>query len=416
MKTGLHFLVAAKCCEIDELRQLTQTSELVAVTARLVHALQRERGLTNLVLASQAGRFCSELATQVRESRLAESAWRACVQRLDLAAIGGGHGARLYSRVAYALQGLDALEALRERVRTLAWSPPQATEAMVRLIAALLAVVFEAADNASDPDVSRLLVALFQFMQAKEFAGQERALGAARFGTGRAEAGDQQRLLHLIESQERCLEVFNGFADEATRAQWAESESGALTAGLEKLRRVLCTAVDGASLRAELSQVWFDACSERMDRMKQVEEQLCERLGSTCAARMRHAEQEAQAVGALLQAPATPADPLVFFTQEPPAPRAQPFGPQVDRSILDLVQEQAQRLQTMASELDTARASLNERKLIERAKGLLMAHRHLSEAEAHKTMRQMAMNQGRRLVDVAEAVLAMADVLPAAGR
>jgi len=165
-----------------------------------------------------------------------------------------------------------------------------------------------------------------------------------------------------------------------------------------------------------LSQVWFDACSERMDRMKQVEEQLCERLGSTCAARMRHAEQEAQAVGALLQAPATPADPLVFFTQEPPAPRAQPFGPQVDRSILDLVQEQAQRLQTMASELDTARASLNERKLIERAKGLLMAHRHLSEAEAHKTMRQMAMNQGRRLVDVAEAVLAMADVLPAAGR
>ena len=63
-------------------------------------------------------------------------------------------------------------------------------------------------------------------------------------------------------------------------------------------------------------------------------------------------------------------------------------------------------------ELDTVRASLNERKLIERAKGLLMAHRHLSEEEAHKTMRQMAMNQNRRLIEVAEAVLAMADVLP----
>ena len=92
------------------------------------------------------------------------------------------------------------------------------------------------------------------------------------------------------------------------------------------------------------------------------------------------------------------------------------FGPQVGRSILELVREQAQRLQTMGDELDTVRASLNERKTIERAKGLLMAHRHLSEDEAHKTMRQMAMNQNRRLVEVAEAVLSMAEVLPQRAR
>ena len=41
-----------------------------------------------------------------------------------------------------------------------------------------------------------------------------------------------------------------------------------------------------------------------------------------------------------------------------------------------------------------------------------MAHRQLSEHEAHKTLRQMAMNQNRRLVDVAQAVLAMAEILP----
>ena len=74
--------------------------------------------------------------------------------------------------------------------------------------------------------------------------------------------------------------------------------------------------------------------------------------------------------------------------------------------------EQAQRLQQMGDELDMVRASLNERKIVERAKGLLMAHRQLSEHEAHKTLRQMAMNQNRRLVDVAQAVLAMAEILP----
>jgi AmiR/NasT family two-component response regulator len=89
---------------------------------------------------------------------------------------------------------------------------------------------------------------------------------------------------------------------------------------------------------------------------------------------------------------------------------------QLDRSILELVQDQSRRLQSMGHELDTVRASLNERKLIERAKGLLMAHRHLSEEEAHKTMRQMAMNQNRRMIDVAEALLSMAEVLPESHR
>ncbi|MBY0464132.1 MAG: ANTAR domain-containing protein, partial [Burkholderiales bacterium] len=87
-------------------------------------------------------------------------------------------------------------------------------------------------------------------------------------------------------------------------------------------------------------------------------------------------------------------------------------GPLLGKTILDLVHEQAQRLQTMEAELDTARASLHERKVIERAKGLLMAHRHLTEDGAHKLMRQTAMHQGKKMLDVAQAILSMANVLP----
>jgi AmiR/NasT family two-component response regulator len=86
----------------------------------------------------------------------------------------------------------------------------------------------------------------------------------------------------------------------------------------------------------------------------------------------------------------------------------------VERSILDLVREQSHRLQTMEAELDTVRASLHERKLIERAKGVLMARRRLNEEEAHRFLRQTAMSQSRRIVDVADALLSMADVLPPA--
>lgn len=424
MTSGLHFLIAAKRCEIAALQQLAQTSALVKVTARLVHALQRERGLSNVYLGSRGSRFSDERQEQIRASQAIEAELRRCFEALDTGAQQVGHGARLFSRIAYVLHGLDALPALRQQVDGLHWNARQATEAYVRLVAGLLAVVFEAADSASDPTVSRLLVALFNFMQGKEFAGQERAAGSLMFASGRADAAGQQRLLQLIESQERCLAIFESFANAQVAALWQASPANAPLADLERMRRVLCTAPADAPLVSAQSTVWFDRCSQRIDHMRAVEERLTDALLRSCEDQMALASRDLQAFEALCQSAPAQADALAFF-QAAPAP-ATPgagstalggaglagYGQQLERSILELVQEQANRLQAMGDELDTVRASLNERRLIERAKGLLMAHRHISEDEAHKTLRQMAMNQNRRLFEVAEAVLTLADVLP----
>ncbi|NWF45911.1 ANTAR domain-containing protein [Hydrogenophaga sp. D2P1] len=419
MKSGLNFLIAAKRCEIDALRQLSLTSALVNVTGRLVHGLQRERGLTNLFLGSQGTRFAEPRRQQITECQATEAELRRCFDSLDTQAAHLGHGARLFSRIAYVLHGLDALPALRERIDTQVWTARDTTEAFVRLIAGLLAVVFEAADSASDPAISRQLVALFNFMQGKEFAGQERAAGSALFASGRADSAGQQRLLHLIDSQERCLQVFKEFASDELATLWATADRDTVDARaeLERLRRVLCTAADGSPLDANQSQPWFDCCSLRMDRMKTVEDRLADSLQRLCEHKTQAALTELLAFEGIHPVAVQPDDALSFFHDPVPdhvsgTSPAQAYGVQLDRSILDLVQDQARRLQAVSDELDTVRASLNERKLVERAKGLLMAHRNLSEAEAHKTLRQMAMNQNRRLIDVAEAVLSMAEVLP----
>ena len=415
MDTGLDFLLAAKRCEIEGLQRLSFMAGLMDVTARLVHSLQRERGLTNLVMGANGQRFAEAREAQRTASRQLEGEWRRAFKRLKANAAQAGHGARLFSRIAYVLQGLDGLQALRAHVATPDWDAPRATAAYVRLVAALLAVVFEAADSASDPEVSRQLVALFNFMQGKEFAGQERAQGATLFAQGQADSAAQQRLLHLIESQERCLELFQSLAPAAALALWGAPHSSEPMAELERLRRVLCTAAPGAALKADLSQAWFDTCSARMDAMKLVEDRLTAELRQACEGKIAQAQAELATFGALSTQPAP--DPLSFYLApaepgpEAPAASAQGFGLPLDRTVLELVHDQARRLQTMGDELEAVRASLNERRLVERAKGVLMAHRQLSEAEAHKTLRQMAMNQNRRLVDVAEALLCMADVI-----
>ena len=166
MKSGLHFLLAAKCCEIAELQQLTLTAALVDASARLVHELQRERGMSNLYLASAGQRFGAERLAQVAQTARAEDALRQHFDQLDTQATQLRQGARLFARIAYVLHGLAALPALRQQVERGAWLPAQATAAYTRLIAGLLAVIFEAADTASDPAISRLLVGLFNFMQS----------------------------------------------------------------------------------------------------------------------------------------------------------------------------------------------------------------------------------------------------------
>jgi Nitrate and nitrite sensing/ANTAR domain len=417
VKSALSFLQAAKRSEIAGLRRLVLTGALVNAVGRLVHALQRERGLSNLFLGSQGQRWVDERLTQVAASQGLQEEVLYAFEQLDTDTAPNCHRARLFAAIAYAMQGLAALPGLRERVQARQWSAPRATEAYVRVISGLLAVVFEAADSALDPDISRHLVAFFQFLQGKEFAGQERAAGSALFAAGRAEADSQQRLLHLIESQERCLQVFADVAGPGLSVTWQQLQRPDQLLPLERLRRVLCTTPADGPLDTGLSQVWFDACTARLDAMKAVEDALASELQSLCGQRLRATEQELAELDRLsiqMRAQPTPQD-TSFFDEPVAAPGLPPsltIGPPLEGSILALVRDQAQRLQAMGDELDTVRASLNERKTIERAKGLLMAHRQLGEDEAHKTMRQMAMNQNRRLVDVAEAVLAMAAVLP----
>jgi hypothetical protein len=420
MKSGLHFLIAARQCEIDELDQLARTSELVGLIGRLVHALQRERGMSNVFLASRGQRFADQRDPQIAECQALEQAVRNGFDQLETEArqrASAGNSARLFSRIAWVLPGLDALPALRGRIGALELAPTQSTAAFAKLVAGLLAVVFEAADGATDPEISRLLVAMFNFMQGKEFAGQERAFGAATLALGRSNEAQRVQWLHLIESQERCFHVFTDFSSDQVLGLWRESESNATMAELERLRRVGTTlAAPVAALAApdaQLSQNWFDCCTRRIDAMRTVEDRLAADLRALCNRKTAQARTDLAAYRELLGTLAPQSGGALFFDDAgTQAVSPAPYGRLLERSVLDMVQEQSQRLQAMSDELQTVRASLNERKVVERAKGLLMAHRRLSEDEAHKMLRQTAMNQKRRLVDVAESMLAMADYLP----
>ncbi len=81
------------------------------------------------------------------------------------------------------------------------------------------------------------------------------------------------------------------------------------------------------------------------------------------------------------------------------------------RPILDATIARFHMLQKIRIELSETRRALEERKVIDRAKGLIMRARGIGEDEAYALLRKTAMDQGRKVAEVAQALVMTADLL-----
>lgn len=88
-------------------------------------------------------------------------------------------------------------------------------------------------------------------------------------------------------------------------------------------------------------------------------------------------------------------------------------GLQKDRikPVMDAAIARFAMVSRIRKELDTTKAALAERKMVDRAKGLLMNARGLSEDEAYALLRRTAMDQGKKISEVAGALITAAELL-----
>jgi AmiR/NasT family two-component response regulator len=421
---ALRILRSAKRCRARDLRQLAALGDLVRALGGLVHALQKERGVSSIYVGSRGARFAAQLATRVAESEDLESDLRARLERVDEELSELNNGARLYARVAMSLWALDSLAEVRRGVSGTTLAARDTIKAFTGVIAALLAVGYEAADVAADPAISRSLVALVNFTQGKEYAGQERAIGGAAF-SGTPSEEDRSRLAQLMAAQDRAFRIFSEFADSRCVERYRRLCDDPNTRELDRLRSRGRAAADGPHAQPT-ADAWYEATTRRIDGLRLIEEDLTAEAGRLCAAKIEEAETDVEAVGASERSDWNRSGaPLAMVVADFDAladPTAIERGiglyalgadvPQTMRPILDVLGEQSRRIADISTQLESARSALSERKVIERAKGLLMRSRQLSENDAYALLRQTAMNQNKRLIEIATAIVSMAGLFP----
>ncbi len=411
------FLLAAKQAEIKALQQLSINCLLVTSISELVHQLQRERGISNIFLASGCEVFVQQRQQQLLQSTKAEQQVRNQLTTQYLQASEPCHSSRLLSGVCLALQGMDHLAELREQVGKQQCTALQSTEAYSRLIAAWLAVVLESADLAGDAVITRLLVALFNLLQSKEYAGQERAWGAMGFASGQLSTELAERLLLLQQAQQHSAAVFLEFATEPQQQQWQGLEQATATQQLRQLRTMIQQLAGTAAPVPAVSDLWYQFATERMDAMHLLQAELTTQLQQLTAETVEAAQQQLQQHHSKLIELAElagsqgltllidPSMPGLYGASVLPHSATEQAVQAPSRSFYQLLSEQAQHIRQMQTELANARRAISEQKLIDRAKILLMQYKHLTEEQAYRQLQQSAMKQQCRIADVADVVV-----------
>lgn len=79
--------------------------------------------------------------------------------------------------------------------------------------------------------------------------------------------------------------------------------------------------------------------------------------------------------------------------------------------IMNVAIARFREFQALRSELEQTKSSLEERKVVEKAKGIVMAQRQCNEDEAYQLIRKLSMDNNKRIIEIAEQIVAITDAL-----
>ena len=175
----------------------------------MIHQFQAERGASCLFIASSGSRFAHERSELITYNVSLEEKFGIVLQRhLKESTL---IDAKQLTLISWILLGIGQLKSFRHQVTLMKISFPDCIQSYTRLIDSLISLIFEITDSTVNSKISTYLVALYNLVQGKEFAGQERAVGSYMFGSGSVQLSHQQKVMDLIEIQDRHFEAFYKF-------------------------------------------------------------------------------------------------------------------------------------------------------------------------------------------------------------
>ncbi len=253
--------------KFERLVTLAETGSL------LVHELQKERGMSAGFIGSKGSNFAAELPEQrsFTDQRVSN------LSKIFAGFASDSFGEDLTKRISAAQNAITGLPGTRDQVTGLSTTVPQMAKYYTTTIANLLSITEEMQKLTENAEMLSRVVAYTAFLQGKERAGIERAMGAAGFGMGNFPPAIYQNFLKMIAMQETYFSRFLMNTGTVERNAFAAALATPEFTAVEKLRKIALDSPTNGTADVTTAQ-WFKTITLKIDVLKTVEDTIAASL------------------------------------------------------------------------------------------------------------------------------------------
>ena len=247
----------------QEMSTLTRLTKLSVVYSELVHELQKERGMTAGFIGSHGESFGDKLKQQrINTNKKIE-------QRQGYWQMYQFEYPQIIQLNDFISGDLNQLAAIRRQVDNQSINLPSAIKYYTQLNAKLLSVAALNAEISSDATITKETIAYYNFLQAKERAGIERAVLSATFSADQFGSGMLVKFITLVAEQDVYFSNFNLFANANNKTFFTQQLNHLSVQQVSDLREIAKNKTEQFNIDSEY---WFSQATARIGQLKKSEE------------------------------------------------------------------------------------------------------------------------------------------------
>lgn len=268
--------------EMTSFRALSFMVELAEIGDPVIEELQKERGRSAVMLASDPGTSNFDKAQAALKKQRQETDASISGYTTQLAALlaESNFDQKVEATIQTVRQGLDKLDMLRQSVDGRSIAAAESGNRYTSLITGLIDRIPLIIRRSTDTALTREITAYYSLAQATEMSGRERAAGAHFIRNGVFELSILQKIAGLGGQQDAFVsEAISMMSSDAElRATLESQKSTAANQTLEQMRETLFSGLSG--IEALDASDWFVTTTQRITELNEIRSAILARSGS----------------------------------------------------------------------------------------------------------------------------------------
>ncbi|MWV61848.1 hypothetical protein DCO58_07365 [Helicobacter saguini] len=266
-------LIANRYSNLKESNILDNGIKLSTQISLVIHELQKERGTSAGYIGSKGTKFGDNLQNVRRDTDKQIAELKAFLNTFDKDSM----PLIVQNAMNTALQDIDKLSDIRSRISSLNISVQDTIAYYTSTIATSIEVVIDIAKVSTNDDITRSLIAYINFLNAKERAGQERAVLNNTFSANHFAEGMFLKFISLMVAQNVYIESFKRYSIEQDASAYDEITKDSSFSEVDRMRKVALDNATAGGYNIEPTY-WFDTITKKINLMKDVEDKLATKL------------------------------------------------------------------------------------------------------------------------------------------